>query len=223
MTLDLGAAPAADPASDAVLSSPDVRLLKLASPELEKLVLQQYRHRRNQLQQQNSSKDTTVSHDAVSDDDRRGFVNVLLQVTDQRQNVTYHPVIRSTTQTSSLATRVIETSQGPGELLCQVAGAGSSVSVDTPPLSPQPGGEERARLERKRARNRDAATRCRNRKLERIDELQRQADRLRADNRKLTDELRQLRDTVGQLRRDVTLHAGCRLDSSVPTTHLMSL
>jgi len=43
MKLDLAASPLADHASTAVLSSPDVRQLTLASPELEKLVLLQYR------------------------------------------------------------------------------------------------------------------------------------------------------------------------------------
>ena len=71
-------------------------------------------------------------------------------------------------------------------------------------------------LEHKRARNRLAATRCRHRKLERIEQLQRLANRLRADNAKLQAKLRQLRQTVGQLRRDVLLHADCQLDLHVP-------
>lgn len=71
--------------------------------------------------------------------------------------------------------------------------------------------EERVRLERKRARNRLAAMRCRNRKLERIEQLQSQADRLRAANVKLANEVKQLRETVNRLRQDVLLHADCQL------------
>jgi len=60
LTLDLpgrAVAPSTvDPVSNVVLSSPDVRLLKLASPELERLVLQQYNyhhlHQHYQQQQQ---------------------------------------------------------------------------------------------------------------------------------------------------------------------------
>ena len=78
--------------------------------------------------------------------------------------------------------------------------------------------DQSARLERKRARNRLAASRCRNRKLERIDQLQSQADRLRAANARLADEVRQLRETVRQLRREVLQHVGCQLDvSTVPS------
>jgi predicted RNase H-like nuclease (RuvC/YqgF family) len=70
--------------------------------------------------------------------------------------------------------------------------------------------QERIKLERKRARNRVAATRCRNRKLERIDRLQEQADQLRATNARLAAEVLRLRETVGRLRLDVQMHAGCQ-------------
>jgi len=103
MTLDLAGSRLADPASDAVLSSPDVRLLKLATPELERLVLQQYRqpHHHHQPHQQNSSKDRQLTLDvAVTDEDARGFVDVQLEVHGQRQPDCDSAVIRSTTQTS---------------------------------------------------------------------------------------------------------------------------
>lgn len=89
----------------------------------------------------------------------------------------------------------------------------TSTGVETPPISPIDMAEqERIKLERKRARNRQAATRCRNRKLERIATLQDLADRLRATNSQLAAEVGQLRNTVYQLRRDVARHssAGCQ-------------
>jgi len=85
--------------------------------------------------------------------------------------------------------------------------------VYSPPISPiNMAAQERIKLERKRARNRQAATRCRNRKLERIATLQDQADRLRAINSQLSCEVNRLRETVHQLRRDISRHsaAGCQ-------------
>lgn len=88
-----------------------------------------------------------------------------------------------------------------------------AAGVETPPISPiNMADQERIKLERKRARNRMAATRCRNRKLERIATLQDQADRLRSTNAQLAAEVSRLRNTVYQLRRDVARHsaAGCQ-------------
>jgi hypothetical protein len=89
----------------------------------------------------------------------------------------------------------------------------TAAGVETPPISPiDMAAQERIKIERKRARNRLAATRCRNRKLERIATLQDQADRLRSTNAQLAAEVGRLRSTVYQLRRDVARHsaAGCQ-------------
>ena len=110
MTLDLRGTSAVDPASEAVLSSPDVRLLKLATPELERLVLQQYTHlqQRHQHQQQvSSSKDRRTTLDVVQpandEDDARGFVDVLLEVDGQRQMDCDPTVSRSTNHADSVS------------------------------------------------------------------------------------------------------------------------
>ena len=109
MTLDLRGSPAVDPSSEAVLSSPDVRLLKLATPELERLVLQQYTHlqqRHHQHQQLSSSKDRRTTLDVVqpaSEDDARGFVDVLLEVHGQRQMDRDPTVSRSTNHADTVS------------------------------------------------------------------------------------------------------------------------
>ena len=88
------------------------------------------------------------------------------------------------------------------------------VGVDTPPISPIDMVQQEAiKLHRKRARNRLAATRCRNRKLERIANLQTRVNELRGVNSNLARTAASLRQIVGQMRQEVMEHAsrGCRL------------
>jgi len=224
LTLDVGLR-SADPARDVVLSSPDVRLLKLASPELERLVLQQYSLSHRHQQQEESSKDCHLTFSVVATDEyAREFADAVLDLHAQRQTDGDLLVGGSTTVTTSatsLQTLAAATSSvvyGTPHLYHAVtAGPGSDrvTFSDTPPMSPanlaRPSDDERSRLELKRQRNRLAATRCRNRKLERIEQLQKQADRLRAVNAKLVGEVNQLRETVNQLRQDLLLHADCQL------------
>ena len=115
---------------------------------------------------------------------------------------------------STLVTMAIITLYGSARNSSRTDGVARCLTtgVDTPPISPiNMASQERIKLERKRARNRQAATRCRNRKLERIATLQDQADRLRATNNQLASEVGRLRETVYQLRRDISRHsaAGC--------------
>jgi len=231
LTLDVGMRPA-DPAPDVVLASPDVRLLKLTSPELERLVLQQYNHDdQQQHQRQQSSKDGQLTLDASATGEyTRDFVDALLELHAQRQTYCDTGVSESTPKTSassfqSFSARssiVYGTPHQPGPDFCHARPSSSDsnhvTSSNTPTDLPQQCDDERARLELKRARNRLAATRCRNRKLERIEQLQNRADRLRAANAKLVDEVKRLRETVNQLRQDVLLHGDCQLSVTMPTT-----
>lgn len=232
LTLDLEVR-AADQLSDVVLSSPDVGLLKLASPELEKLVLQQYNyyhhHQQQQLQQLEDTSRLTLDR-ATTEQYARGFVDALLELHAQRQT-DCDSAVGPRTSAASLKTAAARSSvvcaaqRHTGFSQAVAAGPGTSGSdhvtfSDTPPTSPidlaRDADDERARLERKRARNRLAATRCRNRKLERIDQLQNQADRLRAANAKLASEVKQLREIVSKLRQDVLLHSDCQLAVTLP-------
>ena len=66
-------------------------------------------------------------------------------------------------------------------------------------------------IERKRARNRAAATKCRLRKLERISVLDKEAAELRAANDALTSDNERLRDQVSRLQQELRWHLnhGC--------------
>lgn len=73
--------------------------------------------------------------------------------------------------------------------------------------------QELVKLERKRERNRLAATRCRNRKLERISRLEERVSELKAQNAQLTQSAASLRDEVCRLKRSIIehTHRGCQV------------
>ncbi|KAJ8001754.1 hypothetical protein DPEC_G00172720 [Dallia pectoralis] len=73
--------------------------------------------------------------------------------------------------------------------------------------------QERIKAERKRLRNRMAATKCRKRKLERISRLEDKVKILKTDNAGLSSTASLLRDQVAQLKQKVMTHvsSGCQL------------
>ncbi|GIY50652.1 transcription factor AP-1 [Caerostris darwini] len=89
----------------------------------------------------------------------------------------------------------------------------------TPPLSPLCKGpidmadQERIKLERKRYRNRLAASKCRKRKLEKISQLEDKVKELKGENSKLELIVERLRDQVCSLKQEVLDHAkkGCQI------------
>uniref|UniRef100_A0A1A8MT52 Transcription factor JunB n=1 Tax=Nothobranchius pienaari TaxID=704102 RepID=A0A1A8MT52_9TELE len=87
-------------------------------------------------------------------------------------------------------------------------------SDGSPPMSPiDLETQERIKAERKRLRNRLAATKCRKRKLERIARLEEKVKVLKNDNAGLSSTASVLRDQVAQLKQKVLTHvsSGCQL------------
>ncbi|KAK9535576.1 hypothetical protein VZT92_007950 [Zoarces viviparus] len=87
-------------------------------------------------------------------------------------------------------------------------------SDGSPPMSPiNLETQERIKAERKRLRNRLAATKCRRRKLERISRLEDKVKGLKNDNAGLSNTASVLRDQVAQLKQKVLTHvsSGCQL------------
>lgn len=87
-------------------------------------------------------------------------------------------------------------------------------SDGSPPMSPiDLETQERIKAERKRLRNRLAATKCRKRKLERIARLEEKVKVLKCDNAGLSSTASVLRDQVAQLKQKVLTHvsSGCQL------------
>ncbi|XP_041098015.1 junB proto-oncogene, AP-1 transcription factor subunit a [Polyodon spathula] len=87
-------------------------------------------------------------------------------------------------------------------------------SDDSPSVSPiDMENQEVIKAERKRLRNRQAATKCRRRKLERIARLEEKVKALKSDNAGLSSTATVLRDQVAQLKQKVMTHvsSGCQL------------
>ncbi|XP_026870046.1 junB proto-oncogene, AP-1 transcription factor subunit a isoform X1 [Electrophorus electricus] len=87
-------------------------------------------------------------------------------------------------------------------------------SDGSPPMSPiDLEDQERIKAERKRLRNRLAATKCRRRKLERISRLEDKVKILKSDNAGLSSTASILREQVAQLKQKVMTHVnrGCQL------------
>ncbi|KAG5853883.1 junB proto-oncogene, AP-1 transcription factor subunit a [Anguilla rostrata] len=87
-------------------------------------------------------------------------------------------------------------------------------SDGSPPMSPiDMENQERIKAERKKLRNRLAATKCRRRKLERISRLEDKVKILKSDNAGLSNTASVLREQVAQLKQKVMTHvsSGCQL------------
>lgn len=88
------------------------------------------------------------------------------------------------------------------------------MSGETPPLSPiDMESQERIKAERKRMRNRVAASKCRKRKLERISRLEERVKNLKTQNTELVSSANVLRDELALLKQKVMDHvnSGCQL------------
>jgi len=84
----------------------------------------------------------------------------------------------------------------------------------SPPLSPiDMDDQERIKLERKRLRNRIAASKCRRRKLDRIGKLEDKVRGLKGENTELQAVVNKLRDQVCFLKQEVMEHvnSGCQI------------
>lgn len=75
--------------------------------------------------------------------------------------------------------------------------------------------QEKIKLERKRQRNRVAASKCRKRKLERISKLEDRVKLLKGENTDLAGIVKSLKDHVAQLKQQVMEHveAGCTVQA----------
>merc|ERR1719479_52144 len=80
--------------------------------------------------------------------------------------------------------------------------------------------QEKIKLERKRLRNRQAATKCRKRKLEKISQLDGRVQQLKEENEDLVAVVRRLKDNVARLKQEVMEHVnhGCEILTSEETT-----
>ncbi|XP_055312165.1 transcription factor Jra-like isoform X3 [Sitodiplosis mosellana] len=90
---------------------------------------------------------------------------------------------------------------------------------NSPPMSPiDMESQEKIKLERKRQRNRVAASKCRKRKLERISKLEDKVKLLKGENIELSSVIKQLKEHVIKLKQEVIEHInnGCMIPAFTP-------
>ncbi|XP_056132180.1 transcription factor JunD-like [Lampris incognitus] len=248
--------------AESILSSPELGLLKLASPELERLIIQS-----------NGMVTTTPTSQFLypkpaSDEQEfaEGFVKALEDLHKQNQlsgggggggtcaqtsglganiaPVTVHPDLPVYTNLNSYGGGPLGTTVNystdtvpfppppPAHSLGRAPQSQAELSRlqslkdepqtvpdvqsfgDSPPLSPiNMDAQERIKAERKRLRNRIAASKCRKRKLERISRLEDKVKTLKNQNSDLSSTASLLREQVAQLKQKVLSHvnSGCQL------------
>ncbi|TDH06282.1 hypothetical protein EPR50_G00129120 [Perca flavescens] len=259
-----------------ILTSPDVGLLKLASPELERLIIQSCTGLTTPTPTQFvCSKNITDEQEGFAE----GFVRALAELHYHQQTPAVHPDAE-TGATNSMAPGSAPSESGGIPYSCTVrteppeytnlgafgraVGSASApanerhppypaapqpshdhmdhmdhmdhhlaaaqqsrrhalkeepqtvpeMSGDTPPLSPiNMENQERIKAERKRMRNRVAASKCRKRKLERISRLEDRVKNLKNQNTELVSSANVLRDELALLKQKVMDHvnSGCQL------------
>ncbi|BFZ16474.1 hypothetical protein BsWGS_19513 [Bradybaena similaris] len=251
-----------------VLASPDLNMLKLASPELEKMIIQA-----NGLVTTTPTPTQFIFPKFVTEEQEayaRGFVDALaeLQSTgaisanrsqELTRTFTTLTVPTALSQSASLPTSATvpvfatpsdlsTTTSLPGgpvprahrpatptKAVLPTSRASMTVPVSrvdmriphikdepqtvpclssSPPLSPiNMESQEKIKLERKRARNRVAARKCRTRKLERISRLEDRVKELKGQNSDLVTTASSLRDQVMKLKQRIVEHvnSGCQI------------
>ncbi|XP_028443569.1 transcription factor jun-D [Perca flavescens] len=241
--------------AESILSSPDLGLLKLASPELERLIIQS-----NGMVTTTPTSPQFLYPKTITDEQEfaEGFVKALEDLHKQNQlngagqtnssldlgtniaPVTIQPDLPVYTNLNSYGIGPMETTVNystdtvpfpppPSHLLGTAPPELSRVQPpkeepqtvpdvqsfgESPPLSPiDNDSQEHMKAERKRLRNRIAASKCRMRKLERISRLEDKVKSLKSHNTDLASTASLLRDQVAQLKQRVLNHvnSGCQL------------
>ncbi|KAL0279630.1 UNVERIFIED_CONTAM: hypothetical protein PYX00_001143 [Menopon gallinae] len=189
-----------------VLTSPDLHKLDLKTPELENLLMQQ-----NHLSE---TPTPTTSHilfprqvTEEQADYARGFVEALneLQCSDSSQGASQTIDISNSSSNNSVTYRDLNDEPQTVPSLSDSPTV-SPIDMDT---------QENLKLERKRLRNRVAASKCRRRKLERIAKLEEKVRLLKGENNELSAYIVKLKDDVCHLKKQVMDHVnrGCQMMS----------
>lgn len=182
-------------ADNPVLSSPDLNMLKVGTPELENMILANGMPNTPTPSLLFPPKTVTAEQESFAGGFEKALINLRnsssLQGSDSNSSTIYNdsfiPQIKEEPQT--------------------VPNIGQ-----TPPMSPvDMEYQERMKLERKRQRNRLAASKCRSRKLERISKLEDKVKLLKSENADLASVINQMKEKVSLLKFEVMEHnkAGC--------------
>ena len=185
-------------AAPPVLTTPDVQMLKMTSPELAKFLNAGH----------NVSTPTPFPKTVTEEQElyARGFEDALMTVKSKLSSVPQPVALVS----------VKKEFDHDDDARSSVSSSSSASAVSgVSPLSPiNMEVQESAKLERKRALNREAAARCRKRKLERISNLDERVNDLKEENADLASVVKRLRASVCQLKQEVMEHVanGCQIN-----------
>lgn len=216
-----------------VISSPDLQELKLVSPELEKIIT-------------NSAALPTPTPSSIlypgkatteQEQFAKGFDEALLSM-HEKDNISKMNInnnnsksINNNASTTiaaisavSTATTTTHNTMSGGDITYTDLDTYPGVIKEEPQIVPQSSpvspidmeNQERIKLERKRLRNRVAASKCRKRKLERISKLEDKVKDLKTQNNELHSIVFSLKQHVIQLKQQVVEHhnSGCTITLS---------
>jgi len=219
-----------------LLATPDVGMFMLTSPDLERFIIQQ-----NGLVLTTPTPTTQILFPKTVTEEQeayaRGFVDALSELhknygppavsstvapsvvpSASAQKPTTTTVVNLSTVTSLSAGLAASAATQPSLLSVSVKPEPprATSTVLPPPADIRPidmDEQEVVKLERKRARNRQAATRCRNRKLERIARLEERVTELKGQNSQLQQSATALREEVSRLKHAIIEHTrrGCQV------------
>ncbi|XP_001663792.2 transcription factor AP-1 isoform X2 [Aedes aegypti] len=209
-----------------VITSPDLQVLKLVSPELEKIII-------------NSAALPTPTPSSIlyptkatteQEQFAKGFDEALLSMREKdninkmNNNNNNNKSINNNASTTiaaisaiSTATTTTHNTMSGGDITYTDLGVikeEPQIVPQSSPMSPiDMENQERIKLERKRLRNRVAASKCRKRKLERISKLEDKVKDLKTQNNELHSIVFNLKQHVIQLKQQVVDHAnsGCTI------------
>ncbi|KAG6801141.1 transcription factor AP-1 [Apis laboriosa] len=198
-----------------ILSSPDLNMLKLSSPELEKFIIAQ----QDSLVTNLVTPTQILFPKAVTEAQElyaRGFVDALNELHHSDSSQEPGSIHGATYTTLEPPNSVQSTESSVSQGVMQIKDEPQTVpSVSSsPPMSPiDMENQERIKLERKRQRNRVAASKCRRRKLERISRLEDKVKLLKGENSELSAVVHRLKEHVCRLKEQVMdhVHSGCQI------------
>merc|ERR1719288_624090 len=267
LTLDLNSASPKKNKVQNLLTSPDVQMLKLTSPELEKFLSQNpslatptpsgffpksvteeqmmyakgfeealEKMRRGDEESFNPVCDTrtvtaantlvTLSSGQVGGDQHHTSLHLPLSLPNPIPN---NPLSRPNSGASgSYDSDTYQLPDGAVKIKDEPDDASLSGADDESLMSPGASGvspidmesQERIKLERKRLRNRQAAAKCRKKKLERISQLDDRVQQLKTENGDLAAVVKKMKASVATLKQEIMEHerSGCEILKLSDTT-----